>query len=496
MRSYGFTYDGAHRLTDARYYAGTTAGSITNKLSERAISYDRAGNITALTRYNNAGAATTLNYSYAGNRLSSIGTASYAYDTDGNLTTDGRRELSLTYNLLGQPAGVTASVGGAAKASYTYLSDGSKAGVVNGSNGYWYLGSFVYNRSKVLESVAFGGGRILKNGSAFLADYHISDHLGSVRAVVRNGSVIEQNDYFPFGSRHDNGMASQSTPVANRFRYNGKELQTTGSLGYLDYGARFYDPDIARWNAVDPLAVKYLSFAPYAYCGGNPIRYSDYEGLGWWDKAIGFITGIVTNIIPGSSPLRDVYSPSDAADYNSGLLQADIATMKAAQVGGRTGTGAMATGATIAASGAVAVATVGGAPVGAGIGGVGATVATAGAEIASASMLLAVNASKNISEGYERGYLDGSTDNPESITFTQGRNENARKVKVSIPDGYKKTKFKSHGQSVYTNGKDFISPDKDGHNGGIWKRAKTLKDLENRETRMGTYDEFLNRIAD
>ena len=137
-----------------------------------------------------------------------------------------------------------------------------------------------------------------------------------------------------------------------------------------------------------PLAVKYLSFAPYAYCGGNPIRYSDYEGLGWWDKAIGFITGIVTNIIPGSSPLRDVYSPSDAADYNSGLLQADIATMKAAQVGGRTGTGAMATGVTIAASGAVAVTTVGGAPVGAGIGGVGATVATAGVEIASAGMLL------------------------------------------------------------------------------------------------------------
>ena len=49
VRSYGFTYDGAHRLTDARYYAGTTAGSITNKLSERAISYDRAGNITALS---------------------------------------------------------------------------------------------------------------------------------------------------------------------------------------------------------------------------------------------------------------------------------------------------------------------------------------------------------------------------------------------------------------------------------------------------------------
>ena len=302
-RAYAFTYDGAHRLTAGQFYNN---GSSTNALSEKSITYDRAGNITALTRYNNAGAATTLNYSYAGNRLSSIGTASYAYDTDGNLTTDGRRELSLTYNLLGQPAGVTASVGGAAKASYTYLSDGSKAGVVNGSNGYWYLGSFVYNRSKVLESVAFGGGRILKNGSDFLADYHISDHLGSVRAVVRNGSVIEQNDYFTFGSRHDNGMASQSAPVANRFRYNGKELQTTGSLGYLDYGARFYDPDIARWNAVDSKADMQKVYSPYAFCGGNPVLHVDNDGKIFetaWDVAslVMGVKSFVQNVKEGNT---------------------------------------------------------------------------------------------------------------------------------------------------------------------------------------------------
>ena len=427
MRSYGFTYDGAHRLTDARYYAGTTAGSITNKLSERAISYDRAGNITALTRYNNAGAATTLNYSYAGNRLSSIGTASYAYDTDGNLTTDGRRELSLTYNLLGQPAGVTASVGGAAKASYTYLSDGSKAGVVNGSNGYWYLGSFVYNRSKVLESVAFGGGRILKNGSAFLADYHISDHLGSVRAVVRNGSVIEQNDYFPFGSRHDNGMASQSTPVANRFRYNGKELQTTGSLGYLDYGARFYDPDIARWNAVDPLAVKYLSFAPYAYCGGNPIRYSDYEGLGWWDKAIGFITGIVTNIIPGSSPLRDVYSPSDAADYNRALQVADktsFALGGAAVIGGEFGIGA---GTSIAIAGASAAGTIIAAPEGIVMASGGAITITGSEVLHGFGIMLMANSAANKAGGYERGKSDDGR-SLEVNSAKQGTPRDARRL--------------------------------------------------------------------
>lgn len=261
---------------------------VASAFSEKAITYSRTGNVTKITRYNDSGSGTTLSYSYTGNRLSSIGSASYAYDADGNLTTDGRRGISLTYNLLGLPAGVTATVGGAAKANYSYLSDGSKTGVAKGTNGYWYLGSFVYNRGNVLESVAFGGGRILKNGSAFVVDYHISDHLGSVRAVVRNGAVIEQNDYYPFGSRHDSGLAVQSSPVANRYRYNGKELQTTGSLGYLDYGARFYDPDIARWNRIDPLAGEQQAFSPYSFCGGNPILQVDADGQVFetvWDAA-------------------------------------------------------------------------------------------------------------------------------------------------------------------------------------------------------------------
>ncbi|MCG5005363.1 hypothetical protein L0M91_21525, partial [Odoribacter splanchnicus] len=42
---------------------------------------------------------------------------------------------------------------------------------------------------------------------------------------------------------------AQST---NRWKYNGKELQTTGDLGYLDYGARMYDTGLGRWFSVDP----------------------------------------------------------------------------------------------------------------------------------------------------------------------------------------------------------------------------------------------------
>jgi RHS repeat-associated protein len=42
----------------------------------------------------------------------------------------------------------------------------------------------------------------------------------------------------------------------NRWRYAGKETQRFGSLdlSLLDFGARMYDPFIARWTAADPMA--------------------------------------------------------------------------------------------------------------------------------------------------------------------------------------------------------------------------------------------------
>ncbi len=71
----------------------------------------------------------------------------------------------------------------------------------------------------------------------FLAiKYHITDHLGSVRAVLNQSmTVLEQNDYYPFGLRHPN--ASLKT-TANRYRYNGKEEISADATS--DYGARQY----------------------------------------------------------------------------------------------------------------------------------------------------------------------------------------------------------------------------------------------------------------
>ena len=140
------------------------------------------------------------------------------------------------------------------KANYTYLSDGTKT----------------------LESVAFGGGRIRKTGtSSYAVDYHITDHLGSVRTIVNaSGTIQEQNDYYPFGTRHPNGLTQLP---ANRWRFSGKEEQDAFGIAYSDFGARLYDRS-ASWTAVDPLAEKYYGISPYTYCSGNPVIFVDPNG--------------------------------------------------------------------------------------------------------------------------------------------------------------------------------------------------------------------------
>ena len=57
----------------------------------------------------------------------------------------------------------------------------------------------------------------------------------------------------------------------------GKERDSETGFSY--FGARYYDSDLMTgWLSVDPLADKYPSLSPYAYCALNPIRVIDPNG--------------------------------------------------------------------------------------------------------------------------------------------------------------------------------------------------------------------------
>ena len=300
---YGLTYDGLNRFTGAvqKQKNGNTWSALAGDYVEKGLTYDRNGNLLTLQRTAGGSVVDNLAYTYTGNQLTglseSVRTApsndiyapgnaesgSYGYDANGNLLNDSRRSLIIDYNVLNLVSEVR--TGGTVTAAYTWLADGTKLGVRNGSgsDGFEYVGSLIYRKSGgslQLSEALFGDGviRLNDNGTQEV-NYFLTDHLGSVRVIVDGaGTVKECNDYYPFGARHIRSDYAQST---NRWKYNGKELQTTGELGYLDYGARMYDAGLGRWFCADPEAESRFVLTPYHYCSNNPLLLVDKDGK--WD---------------------------------------------------------------------------------------------------------------------------------------------------------------------------------------------------------------------
>ena len=139
------------------------------------------------------------------------------------------------------------------------------------------------NAGYELESIPFSAGRIYAtssgSGTTYDVNYHLTDQVGSVRAVVNGvGEVQQQSDYYAFGLRH---ASTDFATNDNRYQLTGKESQKDFGFNYLDFHARQYDPTGIQFTSQDPLQDEYLSIGAYNYCGGNPIMYIDPDGMAW-----------------------------------------------------------------------------------------------------------------------------------------------------------------------------------------------------------------------
>ncbi len=123
--------------------------------------------------------------------------------------------------------------------------------------------------------------------------YYRKDHLGntrevwtsahiskSIRGIDRSpASTVQRTQYYPSGLPWASN--SGDNPWIQNKKYNGKEFVEMHGLDEYDSEARWYYPAIMRTTTLDPLAEKYYSISPYAYCAGNPVNRIDPDGMDW-----------------------------------------------------------------------------------------------------------------------------------------------------------------------------------------------------------------------
>ena len=289
-KAYTYTYDHVGQLQSADYkLLSNNVWNNSSNYKEGGLTYDLNGNILTVQRTNSSGAQLhNIAYTYEGYRLKTVNvnnvpSAAYAYDSNGNITSDGRRGVTINYNILNFPEQIIA---GDQQVSYIYSAAGEKLATnANGSLTY-YRSVMVYGNDNKLLHILTTEGTVTRTegsaGTSYTYNYFKKDRIGSTRAVLSAVGNTLQNvqstDYYPFGLAYSTNNLNK-----NKYLFSGKELQDASIggtiLGLYDFGARQYDPVIGRWMTQDILSKNYAELSPYSYCANNPINLVDLNGM-------------------------------------------------------------------------------------------------------------------------------------------------------------------------------------------------------------------------
>jgi RHS repeat-associated protein len=207
----------------------------------------------------------------------------FAYDLNGNMTSDGMN--TLTWDARGQLTQFnTTSFRYDAFGRRTENAAGTKM-LYDGSDSVQELSGTTPIANRITGGIDDFFSRTDGTGSYT----PLTDAIGSVIGLVNSsGSITTQYTYDPFGVTTASGAAS------NTFQYTGRENDGTG-LYY--YRARYYNPLIGRFISEDPLGFRGGGPNFYGYVGNDPINFSDPTGLGPAGTATGTGIKVVVKVI-------------------------------------------------------------------------------------------------------------------------------------------------------------------------------------------------------
>jgi RHS repeat-associated protein len=149
-----------------------------------------------------------------------------------------------------------------------------------------YVGGAEYKENTLVRLPHSEGAIVQEPTGVYNNHFVLRDHLGNTRVtfadrnkdgIVTDWDLVQANHFYPFGLNMEGNWNGAAGP--NKYQYNGKEWNDDFGLGWNDYGARFYDPAVGRWNTVDPLAEYAQDYTPYRYGFNNPILYTDPTGM-------------------------------------------------------------------------------------------------------------------------------------------------------------------------------------------------------------------------
>ncbi|MDZ4282434.1 MAG: RHS repeat-associated core domain-containing protein, partial [Hydrogenophaga sp.] len=243
------TYDAANRMSTVTLTIGGASKSYT-------LTHDANGNLT--TKQNTADSQDKTTYTWdSNNRLTQITqpglTASFSYDAFGR-----RIQSSIT------KGGSTSTV------QYLYEGLQSLGEIRDGKLSHRLLTGLSLDETIARMSINTSG-----NKDAATSRVYMTDALNSVIAQLNDedaANVANSYAFSPYGESQTIGPDATNNPI----QYTSRENDGTGLYFYR---ARYYDPVFGgRFISEDPIRLR-AGNNFFAYVGGNPLSYTDPEGL-------------------------------------------------------------------------------------------------------------------------------------------------------------------------------------------------------------------------